>query len=113
MGRMPLAVVDLEQIWIEGSELPAGQGRLLVERRDPLPGLPGTWRWFVTASSAGPHLVEALARQPARFRARTAAGLELSGLVTATRVRLGEQLVEGLQLDGVGSLAGFDESLLG
>jgi hypothetical protein len=109
---MPMTVLALDQVWIDDAQLPVARGRLLVQRHDPLPGLPGTWRWSASVEPDRRSAAENVYREPVRFRARTVAGLEVSGLVRISSVQLGSDRVDGLELTGVGPLAGFDEALL-
>lgn len=65
---LPSAQIGLDPAWIDGEEIKLEGGVLLLQRRDPTPGVAGLKSWTANLSVAGYPLAD-VSRDAIEFRA--------------------------------------------
>lgn len=107
---MPSAQIGLNRAWIDGEEIELDGGVLLLQRRDPLPGVAGLRSWTASLTVAGYPLAD-VSRDAIEFRAE-GEGREFRGSAYITNTRTSSSAGVEMTVSGTGPLDGFDESLL-
>lgn len=107
---MPSAQIGLDRGWIDGEEIKLEGGVLLLQRRDPMPGVAGLKSWTANLSVAGYPLAD-VSRDAIEFRAE-GEGREFRGSAYITNTRTSSSSGVEITVSGTGPLDGFDESLL-
>ena len=106
---MPLAQIGLDRAWIDGEELELEGGVLLLQRRDPMPGIAGVRSWTANLNVAGYPLAD-VSRDVIEFRAE-GEGREFRGSAYIINTRTSSSSGVEMTVSGTGPLDGFQESL--